>query len=55
MDDFFDDLDTEDYALIGGLIGMFEDEAQEERRRRKRLEEEMLNPDDSFHGEDGNI
>jgi hypothetical protein len=50
MDDFFDDMELEDYALLGGLMARFEDEFQEERRRRKKVEEEMLNPDDSETG-----
>ncbi len=39
FDDFFDDLDLEDFAFIGGAMGFIEEE-QEERRRR---EDEMEN------------
>jgi len=44
MDDFFDDLGLEDYAVIGGFFGFVEDEEEAECRR-KRLEEEMLDLD----------
>jgi cobyrinic acid a,c-diamide synthase len=47
IDDFFDDdLELEDYAIIGGVMGMFEDEIEAEKKRRK-IEEEMLNPPDT--------
>ena len=46
MFEFSDDdgFEIEDYALIGAVFAMFEDELEEEYRRKK-FEEEMLNPD----------
>lgn len=39
FDDFFDDLEIEDFAIIGGAVGYFEEEAEE----RKRIEREQDN------------
>ena len=37
FDDFFDDLEIEDFAIIGGVVGYFEEETEE----RKRIEREQ--------------
>ena len=42
-DDFFDDI--EDFAFIGGLWGLIEEEQEGEERLRRELEED---PDDDF-------
>jgi hypothetical protein len=46
-DDIFDDdFEIEDAALVGGFLGMVEEEDEEERKRRK-LEKETLDLDDA--------
>ena len=44
FDDFFDDLDIEDFAIIGGTIGYIEEEAEERERRRREEEYDPYNP-----------
>lgn len=39
FDDFFD-LEVEDFAIIGGTIGYFEEEVVEKKRIEKEIEEE---------------
>ena len=46
-DDFFDDLETEDFAIIGGIVGYAEEEAKEI----KRIEQED-EPQDTSDDED---
>ena len=40
-----DDFEIEDAAIVGGFLGMVEEEDEEERKRRK-LEKETLDLDD---------
>ena len=40
FDDFFDDLEIEDFAIIGGMVGYFEEEAEEKKRIEKEMEED---------------
>jgi len=49
-DDFFDDLETEDFAIIGGVIGLAEEEAREIKRIEK--EDEPQDPLDTVEDED---
>lgn len=44
FDDFWDDLDLEDFAILGGFIGYFEEQVEEERIL-DRINEE-IDPDD---------
>jgi hypothetical protein len=44
FDDFFDDLDIEDFAWIGGGISMVEEEAEE--RKRREDDYDVFNPPD---------
>ena len=46
FDDFFDDLEIEDFALIGGAIGYIEEEAEERERKRREDEYDLFNPPD---------
>ena len=46
FDDFFDDLEIEDFAIIGGAIGYIEEEAEERERQRREDEEDLyLSPE----------
>ena len=39
-----DDLEIEDFAIIGGAIGYFEEEAEERERKRREDEYDLFNP-----------
>ncbi len=43
FDDFFDDLEIEDFAIIGGAIGYIEEEAEERERKRREDEYDVFN------------
>jgi len=50
FDDFFDDFgDLEDFAWVGGVLGMIEEEIEED----KRFEREMENEIESTNALDG--
>ena len=42
FDDFFDDFgDLEDFAWVGGALGMIDEELEEEKRLEQEMEKEM--------------
>jgi len=45
FDDFFDDIELEDFAIIGGICGFIEEQAEEEERSRRENEGEI--PDEA--------
>lgn len=47
FDDFFDDIEAEDFAIIGGAVGYFEEERQERKLIERELEiDDPCNEDD---------
>ena len=47
FDDFFDDLEIEDFAIIGGAIGYIEEEAEERERKRREDENDSSSPSEN--------
>ena len=46
-DDFFDDIELEDFAIIGGMVGYFEEEVEEKKRIEQEQEvDEEIDKDD---------